>query len=102
MKIENMPVAILAYFESQLMPQIPTSLGKAMTYGGLLLTMPQLENMLKENAPMFLNENGDIDLPKLHTVGAAVFEKVPVIEIGKFEFNKTDFENFINYLSTQG
>ena len=101
MKLENMPVAVLAYFESCIMPQIPTSLGKAMTYGGLLLTMPKLESVMKENAPMLVNETGDLDLSKLNSIGITVLEKVPKIQIGNFEFDRNDFEKFISFLSTQ-
>ena len=102
MKVENFSIAMLAYFESRMMPQIPTSLGKALTYGGLLLKMSQIENLLKENAPMFCNENGDVDLAKIRTVGNVVFDKVPKVEIAGFTLEKSDFEAFITFLSTQG
>ncbi len=101
MKIENVPVALLAYFELNMMPQIPTSFGKAMTYGGLLLKMPQLEQALKENASMFTDGNGDVDLQKIKNIGVTVFDKVPQIEIGGFTFEKNDFEALITFLSTQ-
>jgi hypothetical protein len=102
MKVENISVPVLAYFESCLMPQIETSLGKAVTYAGLLLTMPQLEQKIQKIAPMIVNENGDIDLQKLQSVGTAVFEKVPKVEIADFDFDRNDFEKFISYLSMQG
>lgn len=102
MKVENVSIAMLAYFESRMMPQIPTSLGKAIAYGGLLLKMPEIEKLLKENAPIFTNENGDVDFSKIRTVGCAVFDKVPKVEISGFTFEKSDFEAFITFLSTQG
>jgi hypothetical protein len=102
MKLENISLATLAYFEANIMPQIPTSLGKAMAYGGLLLKMPELEQSMKKYSPVLLNEAGDIDLPKLHNIGMTVFDKVPKIEIADFEFDKNDFENFINFLANQG
>lgn len=101
MKIENISVALLAYFELKMMPQIPTSLGKALTYTGLLLKMPQLEQTLKENAPMLLDGNGDVDLQKIRDVGRTVFDKVPQVEISGFTLDKNDFEAFIAFLSTQ-
>lgn len=101
MKIENVPVALLAYFELKMMPQIPTSLGKAMSYGGLLLKMPQIEKKLKENAAMFVNENGDVDLQKIRDIGVTVFDKVPQVEIGDFTLDKNDFEEIIAFMSTQ-
>lgn len=102
MKLENISLATLAYFEANIMPQIPTSLGKAMAYGGLLLKMPELEQGIKKYSPVLLNEAGDVDLQKLHNIGLTVFDKVPKIEIADFEFDKNDFENFINFLANQG
>lgn len=101
MKIGNISVALLSYFELKMMPQIPTSLGKALGYGGLLLKMPQVEQKLKENASMFTNENGDVDLQKIRDVGLTVFDKVPQIEIAGFTLDKNDFEAFITFMSTQ-
>lgn len=101
MKIENISVPVLAYFESNLMPQIESSLGKALVYGGLLLKMPELEQKIQKIAPMIVNENGDIDFQKLQSVGAAVFEKIPKVEIADFSFDRNDFEAFISFLSTQ-
>lgn len=102
MKIENVSLALLAYFELKMMPQIPSSFGKALSYGSLLLKMPELEKALKENASMFLDGNGDVDLQKIRSVGVAVFEKIPQVEIAGFTLDKNDFESFITFLSTQG
>ena len=102
MKVENVSIAMLAYFESRMMPRISTSFGQAITYGCLLLKMPQLEKILKENAPMFTDENGNVDLSKIRTVGNTVFDKVPKVEIAGFTFEKSDFDAFITFLSTQG
>lgn len=102
MKIENVSLALLAYFELKMMPQIPSSFGKALSYGGLLLKMPELEKALKENASMFLDGNGDVDLQKIRSVGVAVFEKIPQVEIAGFTLDKNDFESFMTFLSTQG
>ena len=107
MKINNLPVAILAYVESILLPKIPSSLGKWMTYAGVMMKMPGMTKMIEQYIPMFkefgaINENGDIDLAKLREIGISAFEKVPVIEIADFDFDQNDFEAFISYLSTQG
>lgn len=102
MKIENMSLAILSYFETALMPQIPTSLGKALSYGGLLLKMPELENTMKKYSSMIVDETGNLDLNKMHTIGSQVFDKIPKIEIADWDFDRNDFEAFISYLSTQG
>lgn len=101
MKIENISVALLAYFELKMMPQIPSSLGKAMNYAGLLFKMPQIEKKLKENAAMLVNDNGDVDLQKIRDVGITVFDKVPQVEIGDFTLDRNDFEALISFLSTQ-
>jgi hypothetical protein len=102
MKLENISLATLAYFEANIMPQIPTSLGKAMAYAGLLLKMPELEQGMKKYSPAFTNESGDVDLQKLHNIGMTVFDKVPQIEVADFDFDKNDFEKFINFLASQG
>lgn len=99
MKIENISLAVLAYFENKIMPQIHSSWGKALTYSTLLLAMPEMENSLKKYASGFTNESGDIDFDKLRSVGQAVFEKVPQIEIADFTFDHNDFEDFVNFLS---
>lgn len=101
MKIENISVALLSYFESQLMPQIPSSLGKAMTYAGLLLKMPEVEQMLKQYAHILTDANGDVDLQKLHNIGAEVFNKIPKIDIADFDFDRNDFENLMSFLSSR-
>lgn len=101
MKIENIPVAILSYFEANLMPQIPSSLGRAMVYAGLLLKMPDVETFIKKNASMLQNEAGDVDLVKLRNIGVTVFDKVPKIEIADFDFDRNDFEHFMNFVSNQ-
>lgn len=101
MKIEQVPIAMLAFFEAQLMPQIPSTLGRAMTYGGLLLRMPEFEQMLRQYAPMLTDANGDVDLPKLHNIGAKVFEKIPKIDIADFDFDRNDFENLMSFLSSR-
>lgn len=106
MKINNLPVAVLAYVESILLPKIPSSLGKWMTYAGVMMKMPGMTKMIEQYAPMFqdfgaVNESGDIDLAKLREVGISAFEKVPVIEIADFSFDRNDFEAFISFLSTQ-
>lgn len=106
MKINNLPIAILAYVESTLLPQIPSSLGRWMTYAGVMMKMPGMTKMIEQYTPMFkeygaINENGDIDLTKLREVGISAFEKVPVIQIADFDFNQNDFEAFISFLSTQ-
>ena len=106
MKIDNLPVAILAYVESTLLPKIPSSLGRWMTYAGVMMKMPGMNKMIEQYTPMLnefgaINENGDIDLAKLREVGISAFEKVPVIEIADFDFDRNDFESFISFLSTQ-
>lgn len=101
MKIENVPVALLSYFELKMMPQIPTSLGKAFGYGGLLLKMPELEKALKKNASMFTDGNGDVDFQKIRSIGLTVFDKVPQVEIAGFTLDKNDFEAFMSFMSTQ-
>lgn len=102
MKVDNISFAVLSFFESCIMPQIPTTWGKAMAYAGVLLQMPKFENSLKKYAPMFSNENGDMDLDKVREIGLTVFEKIPKIDIADFDFDRNDFESFISYLSTQG
>lgn len=101
MKIENVSVALLSYFELKMMPQIPTSLDRALGYGGLLFKLPQIEQMMKENASMFTDGNGDVDLQKIRSIGLTVFDKVPQVEIAGFTLDKNDFEAFMSFMSTQ-
>lgn len=106
MKINNLGMAIMAYAESNLITAIPSSLGKWMTYAGLIIKMPEIEQMVQQYLPMFqkfgaINDTGDVDLEKLRAVGLAAFDKVPKIEIADFEFDRNDFEAFITFLSTQ-
>ena len=106
MKIDNFPIATLSYVESTLLPKISTSLGKWMTYAGVMMRMPGISKMIEQYTPVLkefgaINESGDIDLAKLREVGISAFEKVPVIEIADFDFDRNDFEAFISFLSTQ-
>lgn len=106
MKVENFPVAVLAYVESSMLPKIPSSLGRWMTYAGLLMKMPTLTKMIEQNSAILkefgaLNDNGDVDLAKLRDIGISTFDKVPKVEIADFDFDKNDFEAFISFLSTQ-
>lgn len=106
MKINNISTAVLAYAESHMITKISSSLGRWMTYAGLLLKMPELERQIEKLLPLLqssgaVSENGDIDLDKIHTVGLAAFDKVPAVQIADFEFDRNDFESFISFLSTQ-
>lgn len=107
MKTQNLPIAILSYVESVLLPEIPSSLGRWTMYAGALLKVPDMTRMIEKYSPMLkefgaISENGDIDFGKLRQIGISAFEKVPSIELADFEFKKDDFEKFITYLSTQG
>lgn len=106
MKLNNLPVAVLAYVESTMLPQIPTSWGKWMTYAAVLIKVPSMTKMIEQYTPMLtdsgvINSSGDIDLVKLKEIGISAFDKVPVIEIADFDFSRNDFEAFISFLSTQ-
>lgn len=106
MKINNVGIAVMAYAESQLITKIPSSLGRWMTYAGLLIKMPELEKSIEKFLPMLqssgvVSTDGDVDLEKLRTVGLATFDKVPTVQIADFDFDRNDFESFISFLSTQ-
>lgn len=103
MNISNISTAILAYAESHVLPNIPTTFPRWGTYFLLAMKMPELESMIQQYLPTLklagvIDENGNIDLSKIRPIGIAAFEKVPVVKIANFDFDKNDFENFMNFL----
>jgi hypothetical protein len=103
MNISNISTAILAYAESQMLPQISNTFVRWLTYAGLLAKMPQLETMIQQYIPtlkelQIVDDNGNIDLSKIRPIGIAAFEKVPIVKIADFDFDKNDFNNFMNFL----
>lgn len=106
MHINNFPLAVMAYAESSLLPKIGSSLGKWMTYAGLMLKMPELESKIQSVLPALkefgaVTEDGQVDLNKIRTVGLAAFDKVPTVQFADFDFDRNDFEAFLSFLSTQ-
>lgn len=104
MNIQNLSVAILAYAESNLLPQIPDTFTRWLTYAGLFAKMPQFERMINQFMPTLkelqaVDDNGNIDFEKLRPAGLAAFEKVPEIKIADWTFDKNDFEKFISFLA---
>lgn len=107
MKIENFSTAVLMYAETQVIGKIHNSLERWLTYAGLFIKMPELERKIQDLLPTLVsfgavNESGDADLDKLRSVGLAAFERVPKVEIASFDFDRNDFETFIDFLATQG
>lgn len=103
MNVSNLSVAVLSYAEANLLPQIPDTFVRWLTYAALLAKMPQLEKMVNQYMPTLkemqaVDDNGNIDLAKLRPIGIAAFEKVPIVKIADFDFNRNDFENFMNFL----
>jgi hypothetical protein len=103
MNISNLSVAVLSFVESNILPQIPNSLMRWGTYAILLAKMPQLEQQVIQFMPTLkeigaADDNNNIDISKLHPFGIAAFEKVPSIKIGDFEFDRNDFEKFMDFL----
>lgn len=106
MNINNFPVAVLAYAESSLLPKINSTLGKWMTYAGLMIKMPELESKIQNMLPALkefgaISDDGQVDLNKIRTVGLAAFDKVPTVQFADFDFDRNDFEAFLSFLSTQ-
>lgn len=106
MNINNFSIALAAYTESQLLPHIPSTLGKWMTYSGLLLKMPELERRIQSMLPALktagvVSDSGEVDFDKIRTVGLSAFDKVPQVDFADFSFTRNDFESFISFLATQ-
>ena len=106
MHINNFPLAVMAYAETSLLPKIESSLGKWMTYAGVMIKMPELESKIQSVLPALkefgaVTDNGQVDLNKIRTVGLAAFDKVPTVQFADFDFDRNDFEAFLSFLSTQ-
>lgn len=106
MNINNFSLAVMAYAETTLLPKINSSLGKWMTYAGLMIKMPELERKIQGMLPALkefgaVTDNGEVDLNKIRTVGLAAFDKVPTVQFDDFDFDRNDFEAFLTFLSTQ-
>ena len=106
MHINNFPLAVMAYAETSLLPKIESSLGKWMTYAGLMIKIPELERKIQSVLPALkefgaVTDNGQVDLNKIRTVGLAAFDKVPAVQFADFDFDRNDFEAFLSFLSTQ-
>lgn len=106
MHINNFPLAVMAYAETSLLPKINSSLGKWMTYAGLMIKMPELESKIQSVLPALkefgaVTEDGQVDLNKIRTVGLAAFDKIPTVQFADFDFDRNDFEAFLSFLSTQ-
>ena len=106
MNINNFSLAVMAYAETTLLPKINSSLGKWMTYAGLMIKMPELESKIQGMLPALkefgaVTDNGEVDLNKIRTVGLTAFDKVPTVEFADFTFDRNDFEAFLSFLSTQ-
>lgn len=107
MTINNLPIATLAYIEATMLPQIPSTLKRWLTYAGAVAKVSSMNNIIAQHSDMLsetgvINDAGEIDLVKAKEIGNAAFEKVPKIDIAEFTFDRNDFEAFISFLSTQG
>ena len=105
MDISNISIALLAYSEKNMLPKIPQTFNRWLTYAGLLAKMPNIEKTIQQNIPMLkdmgiIDDNNNIDFTKIRNLGNAAFEKVPVINIADFDFNCKDFEEFLNFLES--
>jgi hypothetical protein len=103
MNISETPAAILAFFEKSIMPQIPSTGNRWLTYFGLMGYMPIVQQTIEKHKPMLtscgvIDENGNVNLEKLEQFGNATFEKVPEALIGDFGVTKTEFTEFINFI----
>jgi hypothetical protein len=103
MNIAEAPVAILAFFEKSIMPQIPSSGSRWLTYFGLMGNMPEVQQTIEKNKSMLvscgvIDENGNVNIGKFEEIGNATFAKVPEVKIGNLGITQAEFTEFISFI----
>ena len=108
MNISETSVALMSYFENNLVCNIPTSGGQFLGYLGTTLFLGVLENEIQAKLPLLCatgivdKNSGNVNLDKLEEAGCKAFDKMQTVEFAGFTFHKKDFREFIAYLRTGG
>ena len=107
MDLKNFEMGIVSFAENEILPNLHSSLDRWLMYAGLLAGGLQVEQKLTDLAPWLIgagvmNGDGDINLDKLESIGAAAFGKQPDVKIWKFTFHEDDFRKFMAYLRSGG
>ena len=108
MNISEAPVALMSYFENNLVCNIPSSGGQFLGYMGATLFIGLLENEIQSKMPLLCatgivdKNTGNVNLDKLEDAGSKAFDKMQSVDFAGFTFRKKDFREFIAYLRSGG
>lgn len=108
MNISETSVALMSYFENNLVCNIPSSGGQFLGYMGTTLFIGYIENEIQNRLPLLCatgivdKNTGNVNLDKLEDAGLKAFDKVQSVDFAGFTFHKKDFREFIAYLRSGG
>lgn len=102
MNINEIHPAILGYFESKIMPNIPNTFTQWATFLVISASGPAINKEIEKyistmTSTGIVSPDGQIDLDKLDSYAVKAFEKVPEIKIGNMGFALEDFKDFIGF-----
>lgn len=103
MNIADVSIVLLSFFESKVLPNIPSDFERWLTYAGALAKMPALEARISDLLPELkstgmVREDGTLDQELIGSVGRKAFEKVPELRFGNMSFTVEDFDALMNYI----
>lgn len=102
MNINELPAALLGFFEKEIMPNIPSTFAQWVAFFIGAAGAPILNAEIAKYIPIMqqagiVSSDGTLDLDKAEEFGIQAFKKVPVINLLNMGLEEQDFRRFIAF-----